>query len=152
MTSKATLASVPLLFLDFDGVLHPSLQGIKGYFTRAPLLSDALDGLACDIVISSSWRFHFPPDELPGYLMPLLRERVVGFTGPAVVGRHARYMEIQSYVKRRAIVSWRALDDSFFEFPDNCPQLILCDGSIGIQEPQMVALRKWLSEVLSVAC
>lgn len=79
--------------------------------------------------------------------MPSLRERVVGFTGPAVVGRHTRYKEIQAYVKRRAVVSRRALDDSHFEFPDNCPQLILCEGSIGIQEPQIAALRDWLRKV-----
>jgi len=42
----------PTLFLDFDGVLHPNLADPGQLFKQAPLLADALDGHALQIVVS----------------------------------------------------------------------------------------------------
>lgn len=46
-----------LLFLDFDGVLHPSHCAGQAPFSRAHLLEETLAQFAPNIVVSSSWRF-----------------------------------------------------------------------------------------------
>lgn len=46
----------PVLMLDFDGVLHPFAGNDIPDFARLPLLEEALFGLDCKIVISSTWR------------------------------------------------------------------------------------------------
>jgi len=54
----------PTLFLDFDGILHPNLADPGQLFKQAPLLADALDGHALQIVVSSSLWFQFEPPSL----------------------------------------------------------------------------------------
>ena len=53
-----------LIFLDFDGVLHPNFCQEEHYFSRIGYLMAALDGFKDDVevIISSSWRFHWPAD------------------------------------------------------------------------------------------
>ena len=46
-----------LLFLDFDGVLHPTHFAGQDPFNRVHLLEETLEGSNIGIVISSSWRF-----------------------------------------------------------------------------------------------
>ena len=56
------------LFLDFDGVLHPTFPIERDRLGLARLLVDSVDRWKPRIVISSSWRFHFPvADDLPGF-------------------------------------------------------------------------------------
>jgi hypothetical protein len=69
----------------------------------------------------------------------------MGITGPPYVGRWPRYQEIKAYLSRHSpLAMWRALDDAWFEFPAKCPELILCDPNVGIQEPQLQLLGAWL--------
>ena len=58
-----------LLFLDFDGVLHPNFSREKEYFNRIDLLLEALVGntSGLEIIVSSSWRLHFTFAEILGY-------------------------------------------------------------------------------------
>ena len=134
-----------ILFLDFDGVLHPSLAAADQYFCRMPLLEQALGSGFCEIVISSSWRFHHSFDKLRGQFPDSIKGLVVGRTGEAVIGqRYARHQEIAEYLATRPIADWRALDDSAFEFPEKCAQLILCNASVGFAETQEAALGAWL--------
>ena len=132
------------LFLDFDGVLHPTLAEPEEHLGRARLLAAVLEQHKPDVVISSSWRFHFPMSEILDRLPVHIRSRVVGITGDAFIGKHARWHEIRSYCAQHRISDWRALDDSAFEFPPDCPQLIRCDGGVGIGEREILALREWL--------
>jgi hypothetical protein len=133
------------LFLDFDGVLHPSLSAQGRYFERMDWLVRALDRAAVDVVISSSWRFHHAFGDLQRLLPVSLRPQVVGCTGPVLAGRHARWREITAYCATHRVREWRALDDSAFEFPAGCPELILCDGSRGLDERQVSTVRRWLA-------
>jgi len=138
-----------LLFLDFDGVLHPSLCGKEEYFLRAPLLSEVLGDCDCGIVISSSWRHHHSVSQLKRFLPPAIADRVVAVTADAVIGRHSRYCEILAYLAGNiAAADWRALDDSRFVYPESCPNLILCDAGRGFQEEQARHLRAWLENLL----
>lgn len=144
------MSDAPILFLDFDGVLHPNLCRTQDWFCRMPLLEETLAGRDVEIVISSSWRFHHEHAALvrlfPAALRPLLRDR----TGDAVVGRHARHREILHWLSRYAPAlpehRWRALDDAAFEFPEDCATLIRCDGATGITRGEMQRLRDWLAD------
>jgi hypothetical protein len=131
------------LFLDFDGVLHCMAQTSARPFDRLALVEPLVDVAPFQIVISSSWRFHFELSEIVqslGRLKPL----VVGTTGEAIIGRHARHREILEYVEDYGIKHWRALDDAYLEFPEETPELILCDPRVGVSEKEVRALREWL--------
>jgi hypothetical protein len=135
----------PLLFLDFDGVLHPCSAGVDDHFCRTSLLADALAGSHCRVVISSSWRHHFPLRKLLSSLPMAVQRLVVGATGAPHVGRWPRYNEICTYVRLHSPGSdWRALDDSWIEFPRSCPELIACDPNVGLALAQAEQLRHWL--------
>ena len=132
------------LFLDFDGVLHPGFASEQQYFCRMPFLEDVLRDFDADIVVSSSWRFHHQWTSLLKRFPPTLRAHVQGCTGDAVAGPHARWHEIRAYREQHAVLDWRALDDSAFEFPRGCAELILCNGAVGMTEAQARLIRDWL--------
>ena len=52
------------LYVDFDGVLHPSSGG--DLFCKVHMRKEALIGKDCLIITSSSWRFHHPFKHLLG--------------------------------------------------------------------------------------
>ena len=136
----------PLLFLDFDGVLHPGSGLAGGAFTCASLLEQTLQGLDVDVVVSSSWRFHAAHEQIVRWLPQGLALRVVGTTGAAIVGRWARYQEILAWVdQHRRGADWRALDDALMEFPPDCPQLIPCSPRRGFGAEEAQVLRMWLN-------
>jgi len=134
----------PLLYLDFDGVLHPTTG--NDLFCRMHLLEKALIGKDCKIIISSSWRFHHPFKYLLGLFPESLRGQVAGVTGDAFVGRWPRHSEILIDVsKRSAQGRWRALDDSWIEFPKDCPELIRCNPNSGMGSKESAELASWLA-------
>ena len=134
------------LFLDFDGVLHPTLAQPSALCIHGASLAEVLRPYPVDIAISSSWRFHFSKEEYLAKLPAELAGQVVGATGKAHVGKFARWHEIQQYVKKHRLVDWRALDDSAFEFPLGCRELIACDGSIGVASAQLDLISGWLRQ------
>lgn len=116
-------------------------------FNRAHLLEECLLPFArrsVEIVISSSWRFNYSPVELKAFLPKGLANLVVNVTGDAVIGRHARWKEIQVYVRAYGIKDYKIIDDSKFEFPDTCDALVRCNPSVGIDTEQIAELEKWL--------
>ena len=131
------------LFLDFDGVLHCMAQTSTQPFDRLALIEPLVDVVPFEIVISSSWRFHFELSEIRQRL-GRLRPYVVGTTGEAIIGRHARHREILDYVHHYQISDWRALDDAHLEFPEDTPELIWCDPRVGVQDAEVAKLRDWL--------
>ena len=134
-----------LIFLDFDGVLHPSSAQPADHFCRSGLIAEVLTGVDCGIVISSSWRHHQPISDIIAKLPKSLRSLVRGATGGPYVGRWPRYNEIQIYLRANAAgIEWRALDDSWIEFPPKCPELIRCNPNVGFDEAQAEQLRRWL--------
>ena len=76
-----------------------------------------------------------------------IKSKIDGMTGGAIIGRHARWNEIKTYVLENKIANWRALDDSHFEFPNPCPELILCEGSRGLEQNQVAEIRLWLATI-----
>ena len=138
-------AMTHILFLDFDGVLHPTSSSPDGYFCRVDHLKGALAGSACKLVISSSWRHHHELSALIARFPASLRGRFIGATGPPCFGRWPRYQEVLAFVRKVPdCTSWGALDDSRNEFPVDCPELIACDPNVGLDTPQIEALQLWL--------
>jgi len=114
-------------------------------FDRLALIEPLVDVAPFQVVVSSSWRFHFELSEI-AHRLGRLKPLVVGTTGNAVVGRYARHCEILEYVNDYGISDWRALDDAYLEFPENAGNLILCDPRVGVSEAEVAALRDWLCQ------
>jgi hypothetical protein len=131
------------LFLDFDGVLHPTAHG-SALFSQLPLLEKVLEDLSCQIVISSSWRFHVDLNQLREYFSREVQSQIVGVTGKPYIGAYARFHEINAYVSENSLIDWRALDDSYWEFPKGCPQLIRCNPNTGLSVAEVNLLEQWL--------
>ena len=79
--TKPLILRLPTIFLDFDGVLHTMANTGYKPFHQLGLLERELSTVTCDfqIVVSSSWRFHYPLEELRGQL-GTLSGRVTGVT------------------------------------------------------------------------
>lgn len=137
-----------LLFLDFDGVLHPNNCIADAYFCKMHLLSLLFQAAGTDlgIVVSSSWRHHHTYDELLAFFPESVSRHIVGTTGTAVIGRHARHQEIRAFLSDyRGWSDWRALDDAVWEFPESCPELIACNGAVGITQKEIERICIWLA-------
>lgn len=131
------------LFLNFDGVLHRAGDGIEvvEHFVWLPLLAEAL-APAPDIpvVVHSTWRYQYTPDELRDILAPLGR-RVIG-----VAPRGPRAEAIKWWLHMHSTVtSHVVLDDDAREFPTPPPrELLLCDPELGLTTPGVLPrLSQW---------
>lgn len=139
----------PLLFLDFDGVLHTS-DGQR--FARLPVLIDALEGSQCDIVVSSSWRHHLEVVELATYL-GTLAPRVIGAT-PALTFRrqddsgpdHIRQLEVERWMQLNTTTprAFLVVDDDASAFEPEWPPLLLVDPMHGLTRTDGQRIRHWL--------
>ena len=144
------MSVVKIVYLDFDGVLHPSSPIDNTLFSRAQLLEPAIENSNASIVISSSWRFTHSLASLKSKLPSFLAKRVIDTTGSAVIGKHARFHEITAHAySNDVVVQWRALDDSYWEFPANCKELIRCNPNTGIGAKEIAQLSIWLSNTPS---
>lgn len=125
-----------LIFLDFDGVLHPVNAMSSKWFSRGRYLHDAVSDHRDTVrfVVSSSVRLSHPLEELQPTMPPSLGSLLIGMTPTCSTNWHRRYMEITTFVAgHKDCVDWRALDDNPNGYPENCPQLILCDRRAGVR-------------------
>jgi hypothetical protein len=129
-----------LLFLDFDGVLHPDRATVDLYFCQLALLEPWLrQRPQIDVVISSSWREAHPLDELREFFSEDLRPRVVSATPVIRNNKGEREAEILCWLRDNGHTGrpWAALDDQAFLFNPNCSSLILCCGTIGLSQAEL---------------
>ena len=138
-----------VIYLDIDGVLHPTSPMMDGLFGRAHLLEELFTNPSdrIRIVISSSWRFTHSLAALQAKLPSALAQRVIDTTGPALIGKHARYQEIVAHATSKLDpgTEWRALDDSYWEFPNHCKELIRCNPNTGMSSKEVDQLLLWLN-------
>ena len=111
---------------------------------RDRLLEETLALFSPKIVISSSWRFTHNLEKLQKTVPVFISSLIIGATGAAIVGKHPRFSEIQNYLRGYGPVDWKALDDSYWEFPNPCPRLIRCNPNTGINDRQILELNQWL--------
>lgn len=139
----------PLLFLDYDGVLHPDavyldtqnrpfLKGSGELFMWVPHLVDALDARPdIRIVLSTSWARQYGLEGAAAYLPPALRERVVASCASPRRRWLPKYAEVQNFVKSHAIApdQWIAVDDDDYGWSHEAQRnLVLCDPIVGLSE------------------
>lgn len=141
-----------LLFLDMDGVMHPSGCSSKHFGMHIPKLWECLEKYKrpLGIVISSSWRLEMPWEQLCVRLSVLAPQLVgatpmlprTGFDYPS----HVRAQECERWRKQAGYehLPWRALDDMPDLFESGQSELIVCDGAKGIQQEQIEKLESWL--------
>lgn len=132
------------IFLDFDGVLHPSeylsfkvvdgelVFGQDLRFCWAGCLWDLIRENGSQLVIHSSWRHTYSLEQLRQMLPVKLGERVVAVT----VGDD-RYTSILAYVDAESIIDYVILDDAANDFPMGCNELLLCQERVGISCPEI---------------
>lgn len=159
--TDAKAIKMRLLFVDFDGALHPidsgdfcgEIGGEMGFisvrddaplFCRLPLLIDALrDHPDVQIVVSSSWRRLYSSRALRAFLGELA-DRYLGET-PFLAGC-SRHDEIVCFIRENELetVPWLALDDDPKNFPVSCPNVLWTDPEDGLAAESVAALREWL--------
>lgn len=144
-----------ILFLDFDGVLHPDPCPEAGrLFEHAPRLEQVLSDFpeVC-VVLSTSWRTVRTIDDLVANLPAGLRLRVVGvtptlanFQPPAHLVPYPRHAECVRWMQQRGQVErdWLALDDRSYWFAPYCENLIECHPGRGLTDDVVAYLRSAL--------
>lgn len=138
-----------ILFLDFDGVLHPDAVYLRHgrptlVYTRQPgaslfMWSEHLVDILAQhpqvrIVLSTSWARHLGFSRAKKRLPAVLRERCIGATwhsamrgGGGMYGRtfstwwdsSTRYQQIARYVERAGLQEWLAVDDDDEGWPES---------------------------------
>lgn len=132
----------PVLFLDFDGVLHPDGAQVDQLFCRIPMLEEVLRRYpTVDVVISSSWREVHPLDEIQEYFSPDIGRRVIDITPvrppldaiPTGLWSFVREAECAVWMlEHRPLAPWVALDDQPWRFRPFASNLLLIDGRTGL--------------------
>lgn len=146
-----------IIYLDFDGVLHPCDVTIVGktpvlltpdfsLFCWAPILELLIEeydptGNKIKIVLSTSWVNIWGLDQAASYLPNSLRQRVIGKTKK--VGR-TRALEIVMHAKDNNFDHWFALDDLFAgeqDWPEeHADRIVLCDSDRGLSDTKVTQL------------
>lgn len=156
-----------ILFLDFDGVLHPfnvrfneelklaleSQDKSLYLFCWAPILEKILteEDPQCiiKIILSTSWAERYGWEDAAKHLTPTLESRVVAKTNG--YNRH-RGLQILKCVEDNNIANthWLAIDDDDYGWPSHLLyQLIKTDENLGLfEESTQLILRKKIKELL----
>jgi len=138
-----------VLFLDFDGVLHPKgAGGAAQHFCHRPLLETLLLESAFTqirIVVASTWREAYSLQRLREFFCPELRPRIIDRTPVLddLDSDHLRYREIRAWLNRHPEVKqWYALDDDTDGFPDiHRSRVVLTDPATGLTAREVALLR-----------
>ena len=124
-----------IVFLDFDGVMHPTYAADKDYFSQRDVFEAVINAFTeVRIVISSAWRKDMPLQTLKEFFSESVRNRIIDIT-PTIddeISPYWRYEEIRLWVRQNSYEGrWLAVDDAIHEFPPRCKQLISCDTQYG---------------------
>ncbi len=148
-----------ILFVDFDGVLHPDGCEIDQYFCRVALLEEVLREFPhIQLVISSSWGQVHPLGELREFFSDDIKTRIIDATPgslllsgiPTALWNFVREAQCDAWIRTNGPgVPWLALDDQAWRFDPASPNLLLVDGSTGITHADIQELRRRLSTFTS---
>ena len=149
------------LFLDYDGVLHPTGGALRdlldpqkraAYIERLkrkelerfcwlPALGELIAHHAdVALFVHSSWRLDRPAGMVLVHLRAISEGRVVDVTS----GEN-RYRSILDAVADRGIETYRILDDMPSQFPAGCPELVVCPPHEGVTNTAVRSgLQRWL--------
>jgi hypothetical protein len=159
-----------IVFLDFDGVLHPEfdtddperLKQNSALFCRLPLIEAVLREFPqVEIVISSAWRMYFMDIEdalkhLRAHFSFDIAQRVVGVTpqykylnpgdAPDGLSRFTRPWECEVWVRwhRQPGTRWMAMDDRADLFRPFCENLMTFHWLEAFKQEHQDLLRQYL--------
>ncbi len=159
-----------ILFLDFDGVLHPAraIMGQQGpelvgegslFMWIEPLAELLANYPHVQIVLSTSWVRHMPYQHVRDLLPVRIRRRVIGSTWHSILHEPAyshnlpmtywhdssRYQQVRRWVRLHRLRNWVAIDDDG-ESWDEPDRLVQTNPETGLSDPSIVTQ---LSELLS---
>lgn len=123
-----------LVFLDFDGVLHP-LKAVDHERFRPDAIHSVnriLDELEANIVLSTAWRMDFGIERFGAWF----KNRIIDSTPVHELdlkSENPRFREVMDFVKDRGWlhVPWIAIDDKRSHYPVSAPAYIT-DPKTGI--------------------
>jgi hypothetical protein len=125
-----------IVFLDFDGVLHPTRASEHEKFKPEAIhsVNRIVDALEADIVLSTAWRMDFGIEKFNKWF----KDRIIDSTPVHELDlqmKTPRFHEVMDYLKNREWlhVPWIAIDDKRTHFPGNSPAYIT-DGKTGITD------------------
>jgi len=157
--STTNTMTATTVFLDFDGVLHPDAARTDQLFMHKDRLEAVLRQHAVEIVVSSSWRMHFSlagmRDLFSNDIAALLIDVTPSIAKPSATwlpGQHPeweRQWECETWLKANR--PWGHphvfIDDREHWFRPGCPNLLLVDGSTGMNDHNAVRLSELLLEM-----
>lgn len=148
-----------ILFLDFDGVLHPFPMGRSdAHFSSAQYLWKILDRFQeFSVVITSTWREQHTFEELLTTLSAQggqrYAKRFVGVT-PVLETSYEyipgiRQKEIETWLQQNDLANcpYLILDDIESYFDSNCRNLYLVDGATGLTEEDIESISFYVDEL-----
>lgn len=138
-----------LIFLGFDGVLHPA-AGDRILFEHRDAFESLLrEHAQVEVVITSSWREVFDVDALrEEYFSRDVQPRIIDVT-PLIPGA-MRWQEIQAYLDEvRYQGPYIVIDDDASEFPAEWAPLLLCAPEAGLDAGKRAELVARLGQARS---
>ena len=136
--------SKPIVFVDFDGVLHPASCTESSHAMHANALAKVLVNADARVVVSSTWRLRRNLAALRMAVGPALGSLIVGKTPiyteldlkllPDRLHAFQRHTECVAWMRKHHETpdAWLALDDRSYIFYPFCPNLIKCDERTGL--------------------
>ena len=136
-------STIQILFVDFDGVLHPELCHESKHFMHRDTFEDVVRAFPdIGLVISSTWRLKRPLHMLKDMFSEDVAARVIGTTPlyaeledvPDRLEGYQREAECRFWLRQngRATQKWLALDDRSWNFRPFNRNVFLVDGQVGL--------------------
>lgn len=147
--------SLPVLFLDVDGVLNRCGKSNQGLMTdKCDLLAHICRMTGCKVVVSSTWRKY--PSLMESRLLPMFRARgieCIGQTpileksspGGHVVMAPARHEEITAWLADHPEVTQYAIVDDNRDADDGAGRFVKTDSYEGLLDSHATAIMRLLS-------
>ena len=147
-----------IVFVDFDGVLHPEGCTPAKHFMHAENLFQCLESYHVELVISSTWRERQTLETLKDK-MGKLGSMVIDVTPsykdidlssyPERIHTYHRHIECLEWMRRnrKPWDLWLAIDDRSYLFTPFFKDVVLCEPSVGITPQTLLNLQENLSIV-----
>ncbi|PQA75956.1 HAD domain-containing protein [Rhodoferax sp. TS-BS-61-7] len=141
--NSGAVSAVQILFLDFDGVMHPEFCHESKHFVHRDTFEAVVRAAShVELVISSTWRNSRPLDELRALFTADVAARIIGATPlyaqleevPDTLVGYAREAECRHWLQQhgRAAQEWLAVDDRSWNFRPFNPHVFLVNGEVGL--------------------
>jgi len=137
-----------IIFLDFDGVLHPVGTNLKNFFSSSKEFFNIIKNSNIFIVITSSWQFDSNYSQIKSKFPKEITKKIIGETGIKYEGTKSRIREIEYFLSQNNLqnIDWIALDDQPNKFVKNFNKLIICEPKTGITRLQINKILEWIKK------